>query len=374
MTLDNIQVSKWAFTLHQFDRDFNYKEYMESGDFDIKRAVLGYENSRTMNAHIQGYVEFNRTYRFHYVKTIFNDAHWERAVASPAQNYKYCTKSGAYETIGEWSTENTARNTSITGLILKGLLSRYAPVVKCSKEYMAKRKDYDSAADMLRHIRRQHSNFEKYKKCKLSNWQLKIFQMLQSQSERHVLWIVDSTGNKGKSFFCFFMDALYNYFISDGSLDARDLSFVLPEEFKGILFDLCRNMKGRFNYDSLESVKNGFLISGKYEGKIRRFNSVPTAVMANFPPDLSKLSRDRWQVITLGEDNFTNADNVGKYGTENILPYVQPSIMPDLNRDIDIVKFLQDHLCTGMQGTDNEQQSFRHARPLGKLCRFAQKA
>lgn len=364
MAVMNMQVSKWTFTLFNFDTQFNYKTYLESEEFDIKRAVFGFENSRCQNKHIQGYVEFHRSYRFNHVRSVLATAHWQRAVGTAAQNFKYCTKSGVYECIGDWTADKHASDFNFTRIILKGLLSKYSPLVKCSKEYMSKRKDYDSAVKMLQHIKRQHANFDKYKNCKLSNWQFEVFKLLMSQDGRQVLWVVDITGNRGKSWFCFYMMAMYSYFICDGSIDIRDLCFTLPDDFNGILFDVCRNMEKTFNYNSLESVKNGYLVSGKYEGKIKQFNSVPTAVLSNFFPDLSKLSLDRWQIVELGEGDYLDANTVGKYKTQLIRPYVPPPIMPDLEKDLNILQFLQDNLND--EAYIVPQQQSHQARQQGK--------
>ena len=168
-------------------------------------------------------------------------------------------------------------------------MSMCAPLVKCSKDYMVRRKGYDQAAAMLQQITQQHMTFDAFKHSKLWNWQFSAFHLLKNENERKILWVVDPIGNWGKSWFCFYMNALYNYFICDGSLDSRDLEFTLPSEFWGILFDLCRNSRINFNYNTLESVKNGFLISGKYEGKIRNFKRVPVAVLTNFSPEYQAL-------------------------------------------------------------------------------------
>ena len=101
--------------------------------------MWGYENTHNQNHHIQGYIEFNRSYRFNHVRAILCTAHWQRALGTAFQNYKYCTKSGVFETIGEWTTDKHSKECNLTGIILKGLLSKYAPVVKCSREYLSKR-------------------------------------------------------------------------------------------------------------------------------------------------------------------------------------------------------------------------------------------
>ena len=347
MTLSaNCQVSRWSFTLHNYSPTIDYKSYLENADFDIKRAVIGFEqvfSGNGINRHMQGYVEFSRTHRFAFVKNIFMGAHWQRAYGSCKQNYDYCTKSNVYETIGEWPVEDTEKG-NCTGTIIRGLLSRFSPQVQCSKEYMARKKEFDSAANLVNEILIKHKNFSKYKHAKLSNWQFQTFNILNNQTQRKILWVADGVGDRGKTWFCNFMNAMYNYFVCNGTMDERDLCYILPNQFNGLLFDLSRDMIRDFNYSILESSKNGFMTTGKYEGKHRYFDPVPVAVMANFLPCVTRLSADRWQIIELGKGTFADASNIGIHKVNTILPYVNPPVIPELNYKVDIMKFLSENL------------------------------
>ena len=298
----NIQVSRWAFTLHRYNETLNYKDYLSTERFGIKRAILGFESlNNQRNSHIQGYIELRRSRRLAFVINILPTAHWQRAVGTPLQNYNYCSKSKVFELIGDWTKEQRGVDCNTSNLIIKGLLSDYAPQVKCSKEYMLRNKAYDEAAGMVSSIRSQHRAFNDLKNCKLSNWQFDIFKELINQPDRIVLWVCDKVGNTGKTFICKFLRVMYNFFVSDGTLDSRDLCYMFPEKISGIIFDVCRNAEGKFNYEVLEGAKNGFLVSGKYEGKVRCFKRVPVGVFANFLPDVSKLSADRWKIVELGK-------------------------------------------------------------------------
>ena len=339
---DNIQVSRWVFTLHHYDGMKDYKDYLFNERFDIKRGVLGYESiNNRQNYHIQAYLEFNRSHRFTFVKRILNSAHWQRAVGNSSQNYTYCTKSKVYELIGDWSDEQRTRGGNVTGTIIKGLLSDYAAQIKCCREYMVRPKPYDSAASLVSIIKDKHYFFKEFQNCKLSNWQFEIFKLLINQSERQVLWVSDNVGRTGKTFFCKFLRNLYNFFLTDGTVDSRDMCYFLPEKMSGILFDVCRDLSNKFNYAVLESVKNGWMISGKYEGKLRNFGTIPVAVFANFLPDLTKLSQDTWNIVELGKGPYHNANTIPLHSTITTLPYVKPPILPELNDKIDIIKYLE---------------------------------
>ena len=92
----NPQRAKWIFVLNNYDPLFQFKNYLQLGGFDIKRAVWGYEESAEGIPHVQGYVEFNRSYRLVNVRRLFSDAHWEVALGNSKQNFDYATKVRRY--------------------------------------------------------------------------------------------------------------------------------------------------------------------------------------------------------------------------------------------------------------------------------------
>ena len=74
------------------------------------------------------------------------------------------------------------------------------------------------------------------------------------------------------------------------------------KEFKIVLLDIPRSAEGYINYGVLEQLKNGLLYSGKYEGGKCLFDDVHVVVFANFMPDRSQFSEDRWNIIELNEN------------------------------------------------------------------------
>jgi len=65
---------------------------------------------------------------------------------------------------------------------------------------------------------------------------------------------------------------------------------------KIILFNLSRSAEGAFSYASIESIKDGLVFSGKYEGGTRLFPRPHIVIFANWLPDFAKLSLDRWDI------------------------------------------------------------------------------
>jgi len=75
-----------------------------------------------------------------------------------------------------------------------------------------------------------------------------------------------------------------------------------------VVFDFCRAMQNHVNYEVIESIKNGIMFSPKYESKMKIYKKPLVIVFANFEPDESKLSKDRWKIIRILE-KFGNISN-----------------------------------------------------------------
>ncbi len=65
-----------------------------------------------------------------------------------------------------------------------------------------------------------------------------------------------------------------------------------------IVFDLVRTSQGDLGalYEVLEMVSDRLLCSGKYDSQQMYIPKVHVVVFANYPPDITAMSADRWEV------------------------------------------------------------------------------
>ena len=86
---------------------------------------------------------------------------------------------------------------------------------------------------------------------------------------------------------------------------SADVKFAYKGQ-KVCVFDLSRSQETHVNYEVIESIKNGVVFSTKYESEMKVFSTAHVVIMANFGPDRSKMSEDRWDIRWLSAaDNLS---------------------------------------------------------------------
>lgn len=228
---------------------------------------------------------------------------------------------------------------------MQGLLdSKLRNQVLLSKEYAERHSYYDKVVATLKRNKYDIKLFNEWQNKKLKTWQFSVLQKLMTQHLRKVLWVVDINGNTGKTFLCNFMSILYGFLYFDGMLCTRDLPLLIDESLKGIMIDVSRAAIGKFDYASLEGMKNGVFVTGKYRGCCKRIPQSPVGVFANNFPDFSQLSDDRWEIVVLGEGEFSNVETVGDISPQSSYPFLEPKPFPNFDEEFDLRSYLENHV------------------------------
>jgi len=130
-------------------------------------------------------------------------------------------------------------------------------------------------------------------------WQKQVETLcLEEPDDRTINWYWEPDGCTGKTSFCKYMYVKHKAGIFENGKKA-DIAFMIKEDIKIALFNLTRTNEDTFNYGALESIKDGLVMSGKYESCIKVFNSPHVFVFANFAPNLKAMSKDRWNVVNI---------------------------------------------------------------------------
>lgn len=332
-----MQAVRWCFTLNNYDESINYVEYFGRVEFGIRRGIWGREVGEQGTRHLQGYVEFKRSVRLGKCRKVLDRGHWEKARGTPKENYEYCIKDGSYETLGEWRNvlegkrKNDNEKEDEFRNLLRCVYEDPEDDIRNSTRYVYRKRCIDERVMELRQQFDARARYDRISKALVSSWQLQILEKLFNQGPRNVLWVADTRGGTGKTFLGHVLNACYGYDLFDGITACKDIAWMLSGKIRGIAFDVTRSDSGHFSYQSLESCKNGFVMSGKYQGIRRIFEPVPVIVFANFEPDRSRLSEDRWEVVDC--DEIEEEDKIPKEKAWERFPYVAAPKSPFEERE-----------------------------------------
>lgn len=246
-TKKSLRARYWSFTWNNYPE--NYNDTLTLHFRDSKKFAYQEEMGEEKTPHIQGYVEWENARSFDSLKKIDPKIHWEKSRSIAA--IKYCLKESSR--VGKQFVKGIKIN--------KPLITDFRP------------------------------------------WQIDLNQILSEPANaRHVIWIIDKEGGQGKTHYCKHLCMSRDDVIYLGG-KASDIKHAITawteegKEFNIALFDFTRSLEHYVSYEAIESVKNNIFFSGKYESKqfIKEGNP-HVMVFANFAPDTSKLSADRWVV------------------------------------------------------------------------------
>lgn len=249
----------WCFTLNNYSEQ-EYASLESMMHTHTLKFVMGKEVGKQGTPHLQGYCYFKNGKTLTSMKLYNSRCHWEPAKGSPEANFKYCSKDDEYICNG-WE-----KKISFQDKIKSRLLEQYAYV-------------------------------------QWKPWQQSIIDLVNSPADsRTINWVYDSEGNSGKSFLTKYLCLTREVIIADGKKDnvMNQVKVKLIDEeveFDTVILDVPRHNEGYVSYGVLEQLKNGLIYSGKYEGGMCLFDHVHVVVFANFWPDESKFSEDRWNII-----------------------------------------------------------------------------
>lgn len=262
----------------------------------VKYLVFGREKApETGTPHLQGYVQFAKRPTFNKAKELLPaGAHIEAAKGSPQQNRTYCTKDGDFVEFGTPPVQG--KRTDLHDVV---------DAIK-SGERSAKRLREDFPGVCARHgsfVRQllvDHQPKPATPDIVLKPWQSELYDMLRTPAKpRLVHFYVDTVGGAGKSTFATYVESLLEnvQVLKPGRYS--DLAYALDETVRILIFDCPRSREENIRYDFLEDVKDGRVLSSKYESYTKRLNPVHVIVFCNFEPDESKLSVDRFEITRI---------------------------------------------------------------------------
>lgn len=292
-----MSAKNWCFTINNYC-DVELVTVCELGASDsCQYLVYQLEAGENNTPHCQGYVQMKARKTLATMKRLIGErAHLEIARGTPEQNKEYCTKAesrieGPFE-FGSMKAGKGTRNDLIE------LVTRVKSGPVSEKELI---EDFGSVVAryprFVDRVQRLYSEPAREDFVPRPGWQLDLSLVLHgSVDKRKVYWYWEHRGNVGKSHFALNFctrDGRFGYIVTGGR--HADIFYAYKNE-PVVFFDWARDQEESFPYKVVESFKNGYFLNTKYESVPRRFVVPHVVVFANFSPDVSKLSNDRWEI------------------------------------------------------------------------------
>lgn len=302
----------------------SFKDTINTNHENIQYIAWGEETCpNTGRKHLQGYVELRKKATFIAIKKILGDpaVHLEPRKGSQTEAIKYCQKEGKFQEHGIKKQAKESKDLAgIERLLRKGLsdveIWNEDPIGSFHAEKFIKH--YRKMAKISASV---DAMKELYHDAELNQFQQEWKQRLINQNNRQITWVNDPIGNSGKTFFSMYMAYHHNAFISTNAKSADIAMAYDGQEY--YIMDLTRSIEGHVNYGVLEAIKNGCVFSSKYDSQMKIFKPPKVLVLSNFQPDLTKLSMDRWDIITVKQPlNF---------------PQLHPNPNIDYEKDYDVL-------------------------------------
>lgn len=264
----------WTFTFNNFSEEALKWFQGVDGSGVLSTLVFQVEVGKKGTPHLQGFCRFKKKIRVPSAKIAtsletdelkeeFASIHWERMKGTVDDNLNYCTKS----------------KTRVDGPWFVGI--EPPEVLECLEEE------------------------------ELYEWQREIVDLCKTKPDKRTIhWYWEPEGNFGKSELVRYLTIKHGAIMVDGK--AADMKYGIAkykEKHKRgpkiVIFDIPRSRmdteekRSNISYNGMEQIKNANFYSTKYESGMVTFNRPHLLVFANYPPDLTNMSMDRWHVVRL---------------------------------------------------------------------------
>jgi len=278
----------YTFTINTFDE--NTEEFLQT--FECRYIIYGYEIApATGRPHFQGYVYFDNPRSFDAVKRLI-PGHIEIAKGAPEQNFDYCSKDGLFFERGQRPLSDRAKAANNQEryrlAVIAATEGRFAdiPPDLYTRHYSVYQQLYANRA------------YDLSPRIVPFPWQQEVLDLVtQPPDPRKIVWYVDYEGSKGKSVLTREL-VMHCKAVAIPNGTSANMFFMLDRP-RIVVLDFARDVEERVNYGAIESIKNGFVHSVKYQPVTKVFPIPHVIVFSNFDPDLTKLSADRWDIRRL---------------------------------------------------------------------------
>lgn len=277
------------------------------GQRGIKYVCFGREIGEQGTPHLQGYLQSTQK-QFSRLMLATGNCHMEAQKGSSDQAIAYCQKDGDF-----WESGEKVFIAAPKGRGARSDLEEIQKAIERGESYDdICNTHFSEAAKYSKFIKervqardsgkQQNALKEQYEQCALRPWQSALLEILQEDPcPRKIHWIWENQGNVGKSWMANYLGCQMGATILTAGKKV-DMAYIYAQNpTKIVIFDLSRTTEpidGKSFLDGIyslaEDLKNGRVVSTKYESKTVFFPTPHVVFFANYAPDMTKWSSDRY--------------------------------------------------------------------------------
>lgn len=307
------RAKRWCFTLNNYTagEEQILADLLESDH--VLYGVYGRERGESNTPHLQGYLIWSDTKSFHQTKQLLgNRFHLEVSRGTPEEASDYCKKEGDYNEYGTCpkSNSNASKKGKWDQLVeyIQSINEEEGPRPSDADLYARfpglmgpNRRGVLAAVNSLyrppaREVGRPRDGWQR----------ILVDQLEREPDDRRITFVVDEPGNSGKTWLTKFLLKKYPLGVQSvrvAKLD--DMAHSIRVGPRIYIFDVPRGRMEYLQYSILESLKDGYVFSPKYESQMKELpGNVHVVVMCNEEPDMNKLSRDRYHKLYVDHNNY----------------------------------------------------------------------
>lgn len=263
--------------------------------------VYGKEVGENGTPHLQGFLKLKRKKTRNEVKALFGcNPHVEVAKGNDEQNQAYCKKEDDFTEFGDVAFAGKRNDLEAFKTDVKN------GVYDCKTLRETHSKVYARYGSFVHMYLSDHKPKPLVEAHPLKIWQQELnVKLNRVADDRSIIFVVDVVGNSGKSWYAKYYRSLHDnvQVMSPGKY--ADMALLYDDTSRVLFLDCPRSKQGDFiQYNFLESVKNQFVQSGKYESCIKEnLNKSHVVVLMNEKPNMDMLSEDRYDIIEVSVMN-----------------------------------------------------------------------
>lgn len=138
---------------------------------------------------------------------------------------------------------------------------------------------------------------------KIWGWQQDVVDSIPEMEERKIYWYYEEKGKMGKTDLARYLCIRKKGIMLGGKAgDMKTCLVGMKVKPELIIINLVRS--ARVSYIGLEEVSDGIFFSGKYESEMCIMKKPKIIVLSNVPPEVEKMSMDRWVVNKVTKDGL----------------------------------------------------------------------